>query len=75
MLKTLSIRSAKLQTSFCRRICSWCSSDLGELTHQSEEPSYGICLDCAHRYFPDLYTAEEHATAPPALRERAVGGD
>jgi hypothetical protein len=72
MLKPRSIRSAKLQTSRYRRICSWCSSDLGELTYHSEEPSYGICLDCAHRYFPELYTAEEHAMAPP-LRERAVG--
>jgi hypothetical protein len=74
MPNAVSIRYRKPQTSVRRRICSWCSSDLGELTHQSEEPSYGICLDCAHRYFPDLYTAEEHAMTLP-LRERAVGGD
>jgi hypothetical protein len=75
MPNALSIRYGKLQTSVCRRICAWCTSDLGELTYHSEHPSYGICADCAHQYFADLYTAEEHAMAPPTLRERAVGAD
>jgi hypothetical protein len=62
-----------LQTSMHRRICAWCSIDLGALTHHSEQHSYGICVACAHQFFAALYTAEERETVSPALRERAVG--
>jgi hypothetical protein len=62
-----------LQTSMHRRICAWCSIDLGALTHDSEQHSYGICVACAHQFFAALYTAEECEVASPALRERAIG--
>jgi hypothetical protein len=58
-----------------RRICAWCSMDLGALTYDSEQHSFGICTTCAHQYFADLYAAEEHETTAPMLRERAVGAD
>jgi hypothetical protein len=70
-----SNRYLKLQTSVRRRICAWCSSDLGALTHQSEQHSYGICVTCAYRFYADLYPPEEHETEPPMLRERTVGED
>jgi hypothetical protein len=75
MRDTTAGLSHTLQTSLHRRICAWCSIDLGELTHDSEQHSYGICVACAHQFFAALYAAEEQEIAPPMLRERAVGAD
>jgi hypothetical protein len=55
-----------------RRICAWCSTDLGALTYHSDYHSYAICMDCVRQYFPDPSTVEEHGTVPLVL-ERAVG--
>jgi hypothetical protein len=75
MRDTTADLSLTLQTSLHHQICAWCSIDLGVLTHHSEQHSYGICVACAHQFFAALYAAEEHETAPPMLRERAVGAD
>jgi hypothetical protein len=61
------------QTLMRRRVCAWCTADLGALPYPSAQHSYGICATCAHQYFADLYAAEERETVSPALRERAVG--
>jgi hypothetical protein len=41
-----------------RRICAWCQADLGSLWVGSTAHSYGICLPCIQRYFPDLYESD-----------------
>ena len=63
------------QTHLYRRICAWCSTDLGALTYHSDYHSYGICVDCVQQFYPDLCITAEHETMQPMLRERAVGAD
>jgi hypothetical protein len=41
-----------------RRLCAWCRTDLGPLWPGSQANSYGICIACTQRYFPDLYDSD-----------------
>ena len=61
------------QTRISRRVCAWCSADLGALPYPSAQHSYGICASCAHQYYADLYAEEQREPVSPILRERAVG--
>jgi hypothetical protein len=48
---------------------------MGTLDHYSPHHSYGICEECAHRYFAYLYEPEVVLEPASVSIERRVGVD
>ena len=38
-----------------KRICAWCTKELGEIENSTGGTTHGICDDCLLHHFPHLY--------------------